>query len=271
MSPDLLLWYALALKMVMTATIVVTASVAAERSGPFIGALIAALPTSAGSAYIILALEHDPDFVATSAVGSLTANAVVAVFALVYSALAQRHGITLSIGVATLVWCAAILATQQVRWTPASAVLLNAAVFAVTIPASASYRHDGVPGAAVARARWDIPLRALAVASVVAAVTTASHWIGSFASGTLAVFPIVMGSFVVIMQPRLGGPTAGAVLAHAQIPLIGLGLAFLGVHYLVAPLGVWWALLAGLAITVAWSGVLWLTRRNKLKGLEPLE
>ncbi|MCC6778458.1 MAG: hypothetical protein IT537_17820 [Hyphomicrobiales bacterium] len=271
MSPDLIFWYALPLKMVMTATIVVAASVAAERSGPFIGALIAALPTSAGSSYFILALEHEPDFVAVSAVGSLTANAVVAVFALTYSALAQRHGITLSIGVATAVWCVAILATHRMQWTPATAVLLNAAIFAVTIPATARYRHDGVGGAVGVRSRWDIPLRALAVALVVATVTTASHWIGSFASGTLAVFPIVMGSFVAIMQPRLGGPTAGAVLAHAQIPLIGLGLAFLGIHYLVAPLGVWWALLAGLAITVGWSGLLWLARRSKLRSAGPLE
>ena len=55
MSPELFFWYGLALKMVMTATIVVIASVAVERSGPFTGALIAALPTAAGAAYIILA------------------------------------------------------------------------------------------------------------------------------------------------------------------------------------------------------------------------
>ena len=42
----------------MTATIVVAASVLVERSGPFIGALIAALPTAAGAVYIILAIEH---------------------------------------------------------------------------------------------------------------------------------------------------------------------------------------------------------------------
>jgi len=40
MLPDPLFWYGLVLKMAMTATIVVVASVAVERSGPFIGALI---------------------------------------------------------------------------------------------------------------------------------------------------------------------------------------------------------------------------------------
>src|SRR3954466_1875839 len=104
MLPDPLFWYGLALKMAMTATIVVVASVVVERSGPFIGALIAALPTAAGAAYIILALEHPPAFIAGSAIGTVAANAAVAVFALAYAALAQRHGLALSIGVATFTW-----------------------------------------------------------------------------------------------------------------------------------------------------------------------
>ena len=148
MLPDPLFWYGLALKMAMTATIVVVASVAVERSGPFIGALIAALPTAA---------------------------------------------------------------------------------------------------------------------LVVAVVTTASHEIGSFASGTFAVFPIVMGSFVVILHPRVGGPAAGAVLAHAEPALVGLGLGFLGLHYLVEPLGVWWGFAGGLAIAMAWSVMLWLLRRARVR------
>ena len=115
MSPELFFWYGLALKMVMTATIVVIASVAVERSGPFIGALIAALPTAAGAAYIILALEHPPAFIAASAIGSLAADAAVAIFALAYAVLAQRHGIVLSLAVATLIWFAAAAALATGR------------------------------------------------------------------------------------------------------------------------------------------------------------
>lgn len=152
MSPDPLFWYGLLLKMAMTATIVVVASVAVERSGPFIGALIAALPTAAGATYIILALEHPPAFIAASAVGSAAANAAVAIFALTYAVLAQRHGIVLSITVATLVWFAAAAALQLVAWTPANAFALNALVFGVTIPASARYRRAAVPREAVKRA-----------------------------------------------------------------------------------------------------------------------
>jgi hypothetical protein len=264
MSPDPYFWYGLVLKMAMTAGIVVTASVAAERTGPFVAALIAALPTAAGAAYIILALEHPPAFIAATAIGSFAAGAVVSVFALVYAALAQRHGIVLSIGLATLVWLGAVALLRLVDWTILSALVLNAVVFAVTIPASSPYRSVAVPREKLERTRYDIPLRAAAVALVVATVTTASHWLGSLVSGMFAVFPIVMGSFVVIMHPRVGGKAAGAVLSHAQPMLLGLGLGFVGVHYLAEPIGVWWSYAAGLAITMAWSGVIWLVRRMRI-------
>src|SRR5512139_577671 len=68
----------LLLKIVMTVSIVVAASVVVERSGPFIGSLIASLPTAGGAAMIILALEHPPEFIAQSAIGSLIANAACA-------------------------------------------------------------------------------------------------------------------------------------------------------------------------------------------------
>jgi uncharacterized membrane protein (GlpM family) len=265
MSPDPMFWYGLALKMAMTASIVVTASVVAERTGPFIAALIAALPTAAGATYIILALEHPPAFIAASAVGSLAANAAVAVFALAYAALAQRHGIVLSITVALLIWFGAAALLRLVDWTPMTALALNAAVFAVTVLLSVRYRGVAMPRETLKRSRYDIPLRAAAVALVVALVTTASHWIGSFASGVLAVFPIVMASFAVIVHPRVGGKAAAAVFAHAQPALVGLGLGFLGLHYLAEPFGVWWGYAGGLAITMTWSGVLWLARRVRMK------
>jgi uncharacterized membrane protein (GlpM family) len=267
MSPDPFFWYGLVLKMAMTATIVVTASVAAERTGPFVAALIAALPTSAGAAYIILALEHPPDFIAMAAVGSLAANAAVAIFALAYAALAQHQGVVLSIGAGTLVWLCAVALLRLVDWTLASALLLNAAVYSFTIPLSIRYRSVLLPRERLKRTRYDIPLRAAAVALVVAAVTTASHWIGSVVSGMFAVFPIVMGSFAAIMHPRVGGRVAGAVFSHAQPMFLGLGLGFAGIHFLAESIGVWWAYLAGLAITMSWSGLLWLVRRAKLRSV----
>jgi uncharacterized membrane protein (GlpM family) len=262
MSPDLVFWYALALKMALTATIVVIVSVTVERSGPFVGALIAALPTAAGAAYIILAFEHPPAFIAAGAVGSAAATAAVSIFCLVYAVLAQRHGLILSLGVAVVIWFLAAAALRLYSWTPLTAAILNVVVFGITVPLSWRYRTSGPPTKFL-RTPYDIPLRAITAAVVVAVVTTASYSIGSFASGVFAVFPIVMGCSIVILHPRVGGIASASMMAHAQIALNGLWLGFLALHYLVAPAGVWGAYGLSLAVCIGWSGLLWLIRRRK--------
>src|SRR6187551_1196994 len=101
----------------MTVSIVVAASIIVERSGPFIGAMIASLPTAGGAAMIILAMEHTPDFIAQSAIGNLIANAACAVFALTYA--------------------------SPVQWSAFSATLLNVLVYPLTIYLGRKYRSAG--------------------------------------------------------------------------------------------------------------------------------
>lgn len=250
----------LALKIAMTASIVVAASIVVERSGPFIGALIASLPTAGGAALIILAFEHTADFIAQSAVGSLIANAACALFALTYAALAQRRSLPVSLGGAFLIWLGAVFLSRLVDWTALTAVLLNAVVYPATIYAGTRFRVEG----AIKRAQFtatDLVWRAGVVTLCVIMVTAASSSIGSYFSGVFAFFPVAMGSFFVILHPRIGGPAAASVAAHVQAPLIGLGFGMLAVHLLAVPLGVWWSYAIGLAIGIAWNALLWLFRQ----------
>jgi hypothetical protein len=258
-SPELVFWIGLAVKMILTAAAVVAVSVAVERSGAFVGALISALPTSVGAAYVILALEQPPEFIAASATGTVAITAAVSVFALIYTALAQRHRLIVSLGGATIVWFALVYLFREFQWTPLGAAAACAVVFAVTIPLSWRYRAAGESKEFV-RHWFEIPLRALAVAVVVAAVTAASSTIGAFASGMLALFPIIMGSSIVIIHTRVGGKAAASMAAHAQVFLIGIALGALALHYLVAPAGVWLALLAALCVCLIWSGAFFVFR-----------
>jgi hypothetical protein len=268
MSPELVFWYGLLLKMALTAIVVVVTSVVVERTGPFIGALIAALPTAAGAAYVILAIEHPPSFIAASAVGSITVSAAVSVFSAIYIILAQRHGVLFSLGISLAVWFALAAVFRFVDWTPLSAVLLNVVVFGITVPLSWRYREAGPPKRFL-RTRYDIPLRAIAAAIVVAIVTTASSRIGSFASGMFAVFPIILCSSIVILHLRVGGKATASMLAHAQIAFVGLSLGFLVVHYIAVPLGTWLAFAVGLCVCIAWSGMLMVLRMRKTNRSAP--
>ena len=252
-------WFELALKMALTAIVVVITSIVVERSGAFVGAMIAALPTAAGAAYVILAIEHPVSFIAASALGTVATTAAVSIYCLAYAALAQRHGLLLCLSVSLLIWFIAAGLLRLIDWTPLTAVVLNAVVFVVAIALSWRYRASGLSKKFV-RTPFDVPMRALAAAVVVATVTTASYSIGSFASGMFAVFPIVMCSSVVILHPRVGGKATASMLAHAQVALIGLALGFLVVHFLAAPLGSWWAIFIGITVSVAWSAMLLLVR-----------
>jgi uncharacterized membrane protein (GlpM family) len=257
----------LLLKIAMTASIVVAASVVVERSGPFVGSLIAALPTAGGAAMIILAIEHPPAFIAASAVGSLVANAACALFALTYAALAQRGSLPASLGGAFAVWLGAAFLSRLVDWSATTAVLLNAVVYSVTIFAAARFLGSGAVKARVQVTAGDLAWRAGVVTLCVIIVTAASSSIGSYFSGVFAFFPVAMGSFFIILHSRVGGPAAASVAAHVLTPLIGLGLGLLVVHLLAEPIGVWWSYAAGLSTGIGWNALLWGLRRRRQKQL----
>jgi hypothetical protein len=125
------LWLPLVAKALATALIVVSASVAAEALGPVWGAIIASLPVSAGPAYVFLAMQHGPDFVATSTLNSAAANAATGLFLITYGKLAKRMPPWRGLGVAVAVWLAASLVVQQTAWTGTAAVALNLAVLSL--------------------------------------------------------------------------------------------------------------------------------------------
>lgn len=256
-------WYSLALKIVITVSITVAASIVVERSGPFIGALIASLPTAGGAALIILAMDHTPAFIAQSMIGSMVADAVCAVYALTYAALAQRHGLLLSLGVAMAVWFAGALGSRLIGWTANTALVVDVVVFAITIFAAPRFFGDGKVKPHVDLTARDVAWRVAVVTLCVLVVTGLSSSIGSYFSGVFAFFPVAMSSFFIILHTRLGGPAAASVAAHVQAPLVGLFLSLYAVHHLAAIIGVWWSYGVGLAIGVTWNGALWLWKRQR--------
>jgi hypothetical protein len=115
------------------------------------------------------------------------------------------------------------------------------------------------------RRRWfDIPLRAALVATAVATVVTLSKWVGPGLSGTIALFPVVFTSMMMILHPRIGGPATAAVVANSGWGLIGFGLAIAVLHVAALQLGSAVALSLALATCVSWNLGLWWIGRRKL-------
>jgi hypothetical protein len=244
----------LLIRAIATALIVVAASAAAETLGPLWGAVIASLPVSAGPAYVFLALQHGPDFLAASALGSLVANASTGLFLVCYGRLAARVPAWRSLGAAILAWLAASLATRGVAWTPLTALLLNLAVYGGGLAVLESSQGGPAATGAAPRRRWfDLPLRAAAVAAFVSLVVAASAVLGPQATGIAAVFPISLISLLVILRPRIGGAAAFLLAANALRAMAGFGLMLLVLHLAIRPWGVGPAMSAALCVSVGWS------------------
>jgi hypothetical protein len=260
MSPDLLFWLSLVLKMAVTAGFVIAAAMVAERAGPAIGALVATLPIAAGPAYFFVALDHDSAFISASAIGSIAAHAATAVFSLVFVVMAQRFGMVLSVGGAVATWFVVAFLLRKVPWSFWSVAAVNLAMFGVCIALTNCYRHVKMP--LIVRKWYDVPVRAFMVACLVAAVVGLSGRVGPIVTGLLAVYPIVMTSLMLIFQPRVGGPATAALIANTMWGLVGFSACLFTVHLATVPLGTWAGLILSLVVSVVWNLVLyWLRHR----------
>lgn len=260
MSLDLLFVLSLAAKMAITALFLVVATVAAERAGPVVGGMISTLPISAGPSYVFLALDHDVQFISTSALGSFAVNGATCLFALAYALLAQRRSFAFSVVPAVVVWFACAAVIRALPWTTATAILFMVVVFAVSIPLGARLRHVKMPF--VVRRWFDIPLRAAMVVTLVALVVGLSARFGPTQTGILAAFPIVLLCVMLILHPRVGGPATAAVLANSLAGLVGFASFCLTVHLAAAPLGALLAVGLGVAANMTINFGLWTIRRK---------
>jgi hypothetical protein len=260
MSPELYFVVTLVIKMAVAACFVITATVAAERAGPAIGALIATLPVSAGPAYVFLALDHNPEFISQAALASLALNGSTATYAVAYVLLAQRQPFVIAVPGAFLAWLVSVIAFTTLSTTTWIAIVINLIVFPLSFLIVRKYRFARVPPM---RLRWyDFAMRALLVACLVGAVVGLSFRIGPALTGLLAAFPVVFTSIMIILHNRIGGKAAAAVLASGILGLCGFGLAVLTLHLAAMPLGNWPALGCALLVAVAWNLSLYTLRRR---------
>jgi hypothetical protein len=260
MSPDLLFWLSLAAKMAVTAGFVVVATATAERAGPLVGALVATLPIAAGPAYVFLALDHDASFIAAAALASLAVNAATAIFALTYAVTAQRRGLALSLAAALTAWAILAFVLRAIEWTLLAAIALNLVVIPACVTIGRRLRETAMP---LVTRRWhDVPLRAVMAALLVTVVVALSARVGAAVTGILAVFPIVLTSLMLILQPRIGGRATAAVLVNTISGLGGFACCLVTLHLAAVPLGSPLALTLALAVSIVANLSIWAARRR---------
>ena len=251
------------LKLVLTAGIVVSASVVVERAGPLVGALVVTLPVTVWPAYVFLSLDHDATYIAASALSGLAVSAASAVFMLVYLVLAQTRGLITSLMTAVAFWIVLAWLARSATWTVAAAAVLNLVVYSVCLWLSRRFRKFAVPP--VARQWYELPLRTALVCALMGGVLGLSHWAGPGATGMLAVYPISTTCSMLILHTRIGGRASAAVIANGLWGMLGLCGGLLALSLTIMPLGKATALALLLAVPVTWNLSVWISRHRFAK------
>lgn len=257
---DELFWISLAVKMLAAAVIVLLAAKVVERIDPFLGAMVATLPISAGPNYVFLAMEHGAVFISQSALVSLTINAGTSAFITIYAFLAQRMGAVSSTAGGMLGWLVVALLLADLAPPLPVALAINFGGLLLAVVATRHLIVAGRPKMPLVAKWWDIPFRAFVVMSLTASVLIVARLAGPTVAGVGALMPVVFASLTLILHPRIGGPASAEVAINGIAGMFGIALALAAVHLTAIPLGATAALLFGLLICIAWNAMLILIR-----------
>ena len=258
-SPEIYFLITLAIKMAVTAGFVIVATIIAERAGPLIGALIVTLPISAGPAYVFVALDHDAQFVARSALASVLNNVPTVFYTVAFVLLAQRFGAFASVAAGLAVWFATALILNQMFWPLIPAIVLNVTIVAILLSVVRGFQDVKMPRMPLRFS--ELMLRAAIVAVLIAVVVSLSFTVGPELTGMIASFPATFTSTMIILHRRLGGKAAAAVMAHSLMGLLGFALCVAVLYLTAVPLGRTAGLLLALAFSMSWNLGLLMLRR----------
>jgi hypothetical protein len=250
----------LALKLVLTPTLIGAVSLAGRRWGPGVSGWLVGFPLTSGPVALFLALDHGLAFAAGAAAGSMTGAAAQAVFCVVYGRCARGRHWAVPLAVGSLGFALASAALQMVTLTllPLLALVIGTLVVALGFMPRATQGPR-----AARRPPWDIPARIVVTTAIVLLLTGLAAALGPSLTGLLATYPLY-GAILSGFAHHLEGP--GPAVRVLRGLLLGL-FAFAGFFFVLALLiersGLAPAFAAAVVTALALqAGALWAMRRD---------
>jgi len=259
----------LALKLVLTPTLIGAVSMAGRRWGPGVSGWLVGFPLTSGPVAFFLALDHGLSFAAGAAVGSMTGAAAQAAFCVLYGRLARRRHWTMALLGGSLAFAAATILLQgsTLRLVPLLALVIGTLVVALCF-----MPRDSGATRPVAPPPWDIPARLIVTTAIVLLLTGLATTLGPSLTGILATYPLY-GAILAGFAHHLDGP--GPAIRVLRGLLLGL-FAFAGFFFVLAlsieRAGIAQAFAAAIATALILQiGALWLMRRESSARNRPLD
>lgn len=216
----------LALKLLLTPTLIGLISLAGRRWGPTLSGLLVGLPLTSGPIAFFVAFNQGVSFASATAMGTLAGTISQAAFCVAYSRLAFRFGWIVTVLVSSLVFITSTLALQflNLPLIPLYLLVILSLILALRFKAR---DIDPSPAPAKPLPDWDIPARMIVATTYVVLLTSIAPHIGPHLTGLLSPFPLY-AAILAVFAHRLEGPSPSVrVVNGLVVGLFGFASFFL--------------------------------------------
>ena len=256
----------LVLKLVLTPSVMVGATLAGRRWGGTVSGWLVGFPLTSGPLVLYLAIDHGRRFAAHTAVGSLSGAIAESAFCLGYG-LGARRGwrVALATASACFAGTAAVLQTLPLgAGLPVPLLPLLAAVLAALALGLWLLPRSAEPEAVSVRTpRWDLAARAAVATGLVLALAALAPRIGARLTGLLAVYPLYSAVLAAFAHRLQGSAAAIALLRGLLVGLFSFTAFYAVVPELLVHTGTAAAFVCGVtAALVVQAGTLRMLRRR---------
>ena len=252
----------LVLKLVLTPTLIGTASLAGRRWGPAVSGWLVGFPFTSAPVALFLALNEGVTFAATAAAGTMAGTISQAVFSVAYGWLARRVGWPLCVAGSCLAFALSTLALRHLSLplVPLYLVVVISLVVALRLMPIPDTRRRASPTAVP---RWDIAARMVVATAFVLLLTGVAAALGPELTGLLSPFPLYAGILAAFGHHFHGPQAAIAVLRGLILGLFAFGGFFLTLSALIERAGIGLAFAAAIAVALAiQAAALWTLHRG---------
>ncbi|MEH6526426.1 MAG: hypothetical protein V7723_10155 [Sneathiella sp.] len=258
------------IKIVVTSLIVLGLSWLSERVGPRIAGVFAGLPLGIAVSLFFMGVEQGPKFASTASLSALGGLGASLVFCYVYwktSSLLGRWNVVLTSAISIAVFllvAAALGMLPQNRW------LLTAVT--VTITGIAILLFRGIPKTdyngrkTVKVTPTSLVVRAGVATAILLVITGLANVIGEKWAGLLSGFPITLYPVLLIVHVTYSKEDAHGIIKGFPYGIGSLIICSLAASYLLVPLGVYWGMLAAIALSTIFLAVIAAVMWKNIKG-----
>jgi hypothetical protein len=253
----------LVMKLILAPLIIGSASFAGRKWGSAVSGWLIGLPLTSGPVIFFLSFNHEPAFLISSILGTLSGVFSLVAFCLTYAWLATRFRWSIAVVGSMLAFGAVILLTQNIvipLWPLFFLIILTILLGMRFMPKHTEVRLDEAkPG------RWDIPTRILIGTGFILLLTEIAPWIGPRLTGLLSTIPLYTAILTVFAHRLQGSMGAINVLRGLLFGMFAFVGFFFTLSLLIEYVGVGLAFIVAIVITLLIQGSTLYTLQQKTK------